>query len=112
MELGGSDPFIVLDDCDLEDEVKMAVVGRIGNASQTCIGAKRFIFIGPRLKEFLAIFRAALEPLKIGDPFDENRHARALVVGRGAHKVREAVSHGAKILTDIVPGLMSHIAIP
>ena len=71
MELGGSDAFIVLEDYDLGDAVKMAVVGRIGNAGQTCIGAKRFIFVGPRLNEFVRMFRAALESLKIGDPFDE-----------------------------------------
>lgn len=56
MELGGSDPFVVLEDYDLANAVKMAVVGRIGNTRQTCIGAERFIFIGPRLKEFLAMF--------------------------------------------------------
>ena len=103
MELGGSDPFIVLEDYDLEDAVKMAVVGRIGNTGQTCIGAKRFIFIGPRLNQFLTMFRAALESLKIGDPFDEattlgplsSEAALSLLL----NQVDEAVAHGAKILT-------------
>jgi succinate-semialdehyde dehydrogenase / glutarate-semialdehyde dehydrogenase len=63
MELGGSDAFIVLEDYDLGDAVKMAVVGMIGNAGQTCIGAKRFIFVGPGLNQFLTMFRAALESL-------------------------------------------------
>jgi len=103
MELGGSDPFIVLEDYDLENAVKMAVVGRIGNTGQTCIGAKRFIFIGPRLNQFLTMFRAALESLKIGDPFDEattlgplsSEAALTLLL----KQVDEAVAHGAKILT-------------
>jgi succinate-semialdehyde dehydrogenase/glutarate-semialdehyde dehydrogenase len=103
MELGGSDPFIVLEDYDLEDAVKMAVVGRIGNAGQTCIGAKRFIFIGPRLNKFVAMFRAALESLKIGDPFDEettlgplsSEAALKLLLGQ----VQDAVTHGAKVIT-------------
>jgi succinate-semialdehyde dehydrogenase / glutarate-semialdehyde dehydrogenase len=103
MELGGSDPFIVLEDYDLEDAVKMAVIGRIGNTGQTCIGAKRFIFIGPRLNDFLAMFRAALESLKIGDPLDEattlgplsSEAALTLLL----RQVDEAVSHGAKVLT-------------
>src|SRR5580658_9263876 len=103
MELGGSDPFIVLEDYDLEDAVRLAVVGRIGNAGQTCIGAKRFIFVGSRLKEFVTMFRAALESLKIGDPFDEtvtlgplsSEAALTLLL----KQVNEAVAHGAKILT-------------
>jgi succinate-semialdehyde dehydrogenase/glutarate-semialdehyde dehydrogenase len=103
MELGGSDPFIVLEDYDLADAVKMAVIGRIGNAGQTCIGAKRFIFVGPRLKEFVAMFRAALESLQIGDPFDENT-TMGPVSSEAAltlllKQVDEAVSHGAKIVT-------------
>jgi succinate-semialdehyde dehydrogenase/glutarate-semialdehyde dehydrogenase len=103
MELGGSDPFIVLEDYDLEDAVKMAVVGRIGNTGQTCIGAKRFIFVGPRIKEFLAMFRAALETLKVGDPFDETTTLGPLSSEAALtlllKQVDEAVSHGAKILT-------------
>jgi succinate-semialdehyde dehydrogenase/glutarate-semialdehyde dehydrogenase len=103
MELGGSDPFIVLEDYDLEDAVKMAVIGRIGNTGQTCIGAKRFIFVGPRLNKFVAMFRAALESLKVGDPFDEtitlgplsSEAALTLLL----NQVDEAVSHGAKIVT-------------
>ncbi len=103
MELGGSDPFIVLEDYDLEDAVKMAVIGRIGNTGQTCIGAKRFIFVGPRLNQFLTMFRAALESLKIGDPFDEattlgplsSEAALTLLL----KQVDDAVAHGAKILT-------------
>jgi succinate-semialdehyde dehydrogenase / glutarate-semialdehyde dehydrogenase len=103
MELGGSDPFIVLEDYDLEAAVKMAVVGRIGNAGQTCIGAKRFIFIGSRLKKFLAMFRAALESLNIGDPFDEETTLGPLssesALAHLLEQVNEAVAHGAKVVT-------------
>lgn len=103
MELGGSDPFFVLEDYDLTEAVKMAVVGRIGNAGQTCIGAKRFIFVGPRFNQFLAMFREALELLKIGDPFDETTTLGPLSSEAALEillkQVDEAVSHGAKILT-------------
>ena len=103
MELGGSDAFIVLEDYDLEDAVKMAVVGRIGNAGQTCIGAKRFIFVGPRLNQFLTMFRAALESLKVGDPFDETTTLGPLSSEAALtlllDQVNEAVAHGAKVLT-------------
>ncbi len=103
MELGGSDPFIVLEDYDLEDAVKMAVIGRIGNTGQTCIGAKRFIFVGPRLKEFVTMFRWALESLKVGDPFDETTTLGPLSSEAALtlllKQVDEAVSHGAKIVT-------------
>src|SRR5580658_8146741 len=103
MELGGSDPFIVLEYYDLEDAVKMAVVGRIGNTGQTCIGAKRFIFVGSRINEFLKMFRAALESLKVGDPFDEtvtlgplsSEAALTLLL----KQTNDAVAQGAKILT-------------
>jgi succinate-semialdehyde dehydrogenase / glutarate-semialdehyde dehydrogenase len=101
MELGGSDPFIVLEDCDLEFAVKMAVLGRIGNAGQTCIGAKRFIVVGPRAKQFLTAFRDALAQLKPGDPLDE-RTTLAPLASEAAlnlllEQVHEAVAHGAQL---------------
>src|ERR1700723_537661 len=103
MELGGSDPFIVLEDADLDHTVAMAILGRFGNNGQTCVGAKRFIFVGPRLEKFLAMFRAALESLKIGDPFDETTTLGPLSSEAALtlllKQVDEAVSHGAKILT-------------
>ena len=103
MELGGSDAFIVLEDYDLEDAVKMAVIGRIGNTGQTCIGAKRFIFVGSRINEFLKMFRAALESLKVGDPFDETVTlgpvSSEAALNLLLKQTNEAVAHGAKILT-------------
>src|SRR5712672_1884972 len=56
MELGGSDCFVVLEDCDLKHTVKMAVVGRFGNNGQTCIGAKRFIVVESLKEKFLEAY--------------------------------------------------------
>ena len=101
MELGGSDAFIVLEDCDLEFAVKMAVLGRIGNVGQTCIGAKRFIVVGPRAEQFLNAFRDALAQLKPGDPLDESTTLGPLASETALNlllkQVREAVAHGARI---------------
>ncbi len=101
MELGGSDAFIVLEDCDLEFAIKMAVVGRIGNTGQTCIGAKRFIFVGPRADQFLEGFSSALAQLKAGDPFDEETTLGPLssevALERLVAQVKDAVAHGAHV---------------
>ena len=101
MELGGSDAFIVLEDCDIEFAVKMAVLGRIGNVGQTCIGAKRFIVVGPRAEQFLHAFRDALAQLKPGDPLDESTTLGPLsseaALDLLLRQVREAVAHGARV---------------
>ena len=101
MELGGSDAFIVLEDCDLEFAVRMAVLGRIGNVGQTCIGAKRFIVVGPRAGQFLNAFRDALSQLKPGDPLDERTTLGPLASETSLKlllkQVREAVAHGARV---------------
>jgi len=103
MELGGSDAFIVLEDCDLEYAVRMAVLGRMGNAGQTCIGAKRFIVVGQRAERFLDAFRNALEQLTPGDPLDERTTlgpvASEAALNQLVQQVREAVAHGARVIT-------------
>jgi len=101
MELGGSDAFIVLENCDLEFAVKMAVLGRIGNVGQTCIGAKRFIVVGSRSEQFLVAFREGLAQLKPGDPLDESTTLGPLASETALKlliaQVREAVAHGARL---------------
>jgi len=68
LELGGSDPFIVLADADLEAAVKAGVRARYTNCGQVCIAAKRFIIEAPVAAEFAARFAAAAAALRSGDP--------------------------------------------
>ncbi|REJ88853.1 MAG: NAD-dependent succinate-semialdehyde dehydrogenase [Planctomycetota bacterium] len=71
LELGGSDPFIVLADADVGAVVSQAVQARTQNTGQSCIAAKRFLVEQPILKEFEAAFVDAMSALKVGDPLDE-----------------------------------------
>lgn len=71
LELGGSDPFIVLHDADMELAVDMAVASRFLNCGQSCIAAKRFIVVPQIADEFLRRFKIKVEALKLGDPMDD-----------------------------------------
>jgi succinate-semialdehyde dehydrogenase/glutarate-semialdehyde dehydrogenase len=70
LELGGSDPFIVLADCDLQKTLNGAIAGRTQNNGQSCIAAKRFIVERGILEEFTDAFVDRMEALVIGDPMD------------------------------------------
>jgi succinate-semialdehyde dehydrogenase/glutarate-semialdehyde dehydrogenase len=70
MELGGSDPFIVLESADMEAAVRTAVTARVQNNGQSCIAAKRFIVVEPVADEFVRRFTEAVDALKVGDPMD------------------------------------------
>jgi len=70
LELGGSDPFLVLPSADLDACVRTAVAARVQNNGQSCIAAKRFIVVGDVIDEFLPRFTAAMDALVVGDPFD------------------------------------------
>jgi succinate-semialdehyde dehydrogenase/glutarate-semialdehyde dehydrogenase len=70
LELGGSDPFIVLASADLDACVRTAVTARVQNNGQSCIAAKRFIVVDEVADAFLAKFSEAMDALVVGDPFD------------------------------------------
>ena len=101
MELGGSDPFIVLDDADLEHSVAMAVLGRFGNSGQTCIASKRFIVVESMLDKFLPRFIAAAKQLKLGNPLDESVTLGPLASDAALQlilrQIKEATNNGAQI---------------
>jgi succinate-semialdehyde dehydrogenase/glutarate-semialdehyde dehydrogenase len=72
LELGGSDPFVVLDDANIEKAGAMAAKARMINAGQSCIAAKRFIVMEKTADQFREVLFARLKELRIGDPMDES----------------------------------------
>lgn len=102
LELGGSDPFIVLEDADVERAVGHAVRGRFGNAGQACNAAKRIILTDAVYDEFAAKFVAAVAAITLGDPGAEETFLGPLsseAAARGlAEQVDDAVADGASVL--------------
>ena len=103
LELGGSDPFIVMPSANLDSAIATAVQARIQNNGQSCIAAKRFIVAEPIADEFERKFVAKMEGLKIGDPFDEKTELGPLSTPDGVRDierdVQKTVQAGAKLLT-------------
>ena len=103
LELGGSDPFIVMPSADLEQAVKIAVNARIVNNGQSCIAAKRFIVHADIAAEFEKRFTEAMSKLEIGDPMDESTDIGPLatpqIVNDIEKQVERSVAAGAKLLT-------------
>jgi len=103
LELGGSDPFIVMPSANLEQAVTTAVKARIVNNGQSCIAAKRFIVAEPIMEEFQGKFVSQMEALRIGDPLDESTELGPLATADGVTSldadVKKTVAAGARILT-------------
>jgi succinate-semialdehyde dehydrogenase/glutarate-semialdehyde dehydrogenase len=101
LELGGSDPFIVLDDADIAVAAGMAVKARMVNAGQSCIAAKRIIVMESVADEFKNIFLARLMELKVGDPMDETTDigpvAKREVLDTLNEQLYDAEAKGAEI---------------
>ncbi|WP_154928493.1 succinate-semialdehyde dehydrogenase [Klebsiella michiganensis] len=102
LELGGSDPFIVLKDADLDEAVKAAVIGRYQNTGQVCAAAKRFIVEAGIAEAFTQKFVAAAAALKMGDPRDEQNYigpmARFDLRDELHEQVRATLKEGATLL--------------
>jgi succinate-semialdehyde dehydrogenase/glutarate-semialdehyde dehydrogenase/succinyl-CoA reductase len=103
LELGGSDPFIVCEDADVEKASSGAVKGRFINCGQSCIASKRFIVVKKVANEFLEKFVQKAEKLKVGDPLSDDTDVGPLVNASGLEKidsqVKESVKEGAEVLT-------------
>ncbi len=103
LELGGSDPFIVLKDADIAAAATVATRARNQNNGQSCIAAKRFIVERDVLDEFQERFSAQVAALRIGDPLDAATQigplARADLRDALERQVKESVRAGAKVLT-------------
>ncbi|MFD4941313.1 NAD-dependent succinate-semialdehyde dehydrogenase [Streptomyces sp. NPDC058239] len=103
LELGGSDPFLVLGGADLTRAVQQAFIGRFGNAGQACNAAKRIIVLDEQHDAFVEQFTAAVRTVEPGDPTDPATFlgplsSVAAVEGLAA-QVDDAVAHGATVLT-------------
>ena len=103
LELGGSDPFIVMPSANLEQAVESAVKARILNNGQSCIAAKRFIVAEPIADEFERKFVSRMEALKVGDPFAETTDLGPLATPDGVddldRDVQKTIAEGARVLT-------------
>jgi succinate-semialdehyde dehydrogenase/glutarate-semialdehyde dehydrogenase len=103
LELGGSDPYIVMPSADLPAAVKTGVAARIQNAGQSCIAAKRFILSDKIYEEFVSEFVARMRALVVGDPLDSATEigplASEAILDGVDEQVRKSVEAGAKLLT-------------
>jgi succinate-semialdehyde dehydrogenase/glutarate-semialdehyde dehydrogenase len=103
VELGGSDPFVVMPSADLDSAVSTAVTARMINNGQSCIAAKRFIIHEKIYDEFLKKFVAGVAAVRIGDPMDEKTElgpqATAAIRDQVDQQVKASVAAGAKVAT-------------
>lgn len=102
MELGGSDPFIVLDDADIKKAAETAAISRMIVSGQSCIAAKRFIVHHKVAAQFLTIFKEWLEQKQVGDPLDAATEVGPLASENAVlvldDQIQRSVSMGAEVI--------------
>ncbi|MBI2884559.1 MAG: NAD-dependent succinate-semialdehyde dehydrogenase [Candidatus Omnitrophica bacterium] len=102
LELGGSDPYVVLEDADLELTVEACVASRLINAGQSCIAAKRFIVVEPLCRRFEERFVERMRAQRVGNPMDEATQvgplARADLRDQLHAQVEQSVRRGGRLL--------------
>lgn len=107
LELGGSDPFIVLADADLEAAAATAVKSRFINVGQSCVNAKRFIIEHNVADRFVALFKDGISRLKIGDPMEADTQigpmARANLRTELHDQVQRSIAEGAELVVGGAP---------
>ncbi|KTD57037.1 aldehyde dehydrogenase [Legionella santicrucis] len=102
LELGGSDPYIILEDASIDNIINTCIDGRINNAGQTCTAAKRFIILAEKYEEFKQKFVHKMEQISYGDPLEDDADmgplARKDLRERLHQQVQESIEKGAKLL--------------
>jgi succinate-semialdehyde dehydrogenase/glutarate-semialdehyde dehydrogenase len=102
LELGGSDPYVVLEDADLEAAAESCVTSRLINSGQSCVAAKRFIVVEPVRKRFEELFVARMRASRMGDPLEEGvdlgPQARRNLRDELHAQVRRSVERGARLV--------------
>jgi len=102
LELGGSDPYIILEDANLVKAVEACAASRLINGGQSCIAAKRFIVVNSRLKEFEELFVEKMRAVRMGSPLDEETTLGPLArhdLRDGLHEqVQKSIKKGARLL--------------
>ncbi|MGN8225871.1 NAD-dependent succinate-semialdehyde dehydrogenase [Gracilimonas sp. BCB1] len=102
LELGGSDPSIILSDADTKASAETSVNSRLLNSGQSCIAAKRFVVVEDVYDEFLAEFTALMKSRKVGDPFEEDTdvgpQARIDLRDQLHEQVQESIKNGAELV--------------
>ncbi|MCG8606583.1 NAD-dependent succinate-semialdehyde dehydrogenase [bacterium] len=102
LELGGSDPYVILEDANLEEAVTTCVTSRLINAGQSCIAAKRFVVVEPLKERFEKLFVAQMAARRMGDPLQEDTNvgpqARHDLRDELHEQVRRSIDQGARCL--------------
>jgi len=104
LELGGSDPFIVCEDADIEKASTGAVKGRFINCGQSCIASKRFIVTKKNASEFIEEFVTKTEKLKVGDPLSDDTDIGPLVNGNSLSNIESLVAKSVRQGAEAVTG--------